>query len=519
MDNLRFACATDDTARMRTSTACHTVAILVATGFGLAARDAHAQSSLRLLPRVQISDAASVTAGEVGDIEACVVGKDARDVLVSWVHIPVALHVSTESSVQSVRLAIDGTMSGIVNGDVVRPVLLALTRDSTGPIQIIGAPTDAMRWQLFAARPGMTGSTRLIVPTPAEPTGFDSVNGVREISVPRRIQGTASDENLPIGLVVESQALLSVRTVALGIDPSLVPSGGTSSTGSPIGPDNGTARAAYWGDRSGVALEQFAMQRAPFSMRGMANEVIEMLTTPATTKPAFTNARGGALRAVVSQPGAGLECRTYPSSGSTPVNCGAPEAAIDDLDADADEQYPGEVWFTGASGRASDTQYVFVGESRRPGALARLDTNGVAGCFHPRIAAVPGESLAMPQHAVVVANCTPTTGAAPRVFAWIVERSAVATDAGSDAEADATDDAMAMDDAATTEDAASAMDVATPSPDIQSVSFRGSGCTCRTESSRGGDARGGLRAAALFGLLVAMRTVRRRRSPSRCRSA
>jgi hypothetical protein len=375
-------------------------------------------------------------------------------VLVAWIHDPSSSHVNATNVITSRHLLVAPmlSMTAPINNAGGIPTTLALTRDSTGAIEVYAGPESVNQgaaWDIFAVRPG--GSTpQEIIPF----NGTQIQNRiVHEISVPRALRTAATgDLELAIGLTLQSTDFLQLFFQSLNVRvnaTSLAPTAAVAGTEQMANVNTfGVERAAYLQAGPAVYLDETPTTLTLHDVTGIASG-----TTPALgatdTEPGLGNMRDGTLIGVVesASPGAPLICARVAGGTWSTNPCGTPPVTLGDLDVAADVQYASEAWFTGAT-RLSDTVaspvHIVVGNTHDPATLLLLDVSGLDGCAHPRVSGVPGETLSAPQHAVIVASCRETGVTSSKVFAWVVERPAV-PDAGTDAATDASSDASAED--------------------------------------------------------------------------
>lgn len=470
-----------------------------------------ANAGYRLLPRVDIS----TTGVGPGDTEPGVVGSANGTVFIAWIH-----NLSTSSqgldlaSVQSTTLQPIGDVRSPVEetpyANASAPLIvsrLAVTRSSAfGPLQVVGG-RDSGGWHVVVSLPGP--STRYDI-LPDSTYGIPADVDLVDLSVPRHLRAGGGGDSLPIGVVLTQPAMALAQTTAsfaaVLLSPTPRVDSGFTYAFSGVGPR--AMRTAYW------LLSDGAFFRVdPMSVEVDRADGTRLATTSTPfsairAAPGVTNVVDGQMYAVLRVFDA-FSCydQNHPDA---PIACGSAPTFASDIDVDADLQYSSDVWFAASdrSGGGARAAGVVAGGSHLAGDVVALDVNGLEACEHARVAAVPGESPTDNQHAVVVASCIPTGTFTRRIYAWTLERPFVAP----------SDDAGVVTDAAISTDATIATDAAsedassTPDGAIRSLSYRGSGCACRTDGSR---LRSPSRALALAIAAAAVTATRRRRRASR----
>ncbi len=492
------------------------------------ASSARAQGVLTTTGPVRVSDTATWMQYAIGDREPGVVPTNTPGtVFIAWIHHPETSHRSDSNTLQHATLTVGATPAlggrGMQAVTGLGATVLAVTRDATGPIQVFGAyESDGVPWVVGALRPGdLNAPPRL---EPRDGVSLDVSFSISALSVPR-VVSTAPDGflRIPLGLTLTDSVGTSdaLQSAEIGTDAMLMPRTPLLlGQRSPPGPRcTITERAASIGP-TGVFLD---LQGGMFAVHPVSGSPTVPYGAPsADTWPGFGTTADGTLAGIEQVNSIPiLFCQLGVTA--SPFACGMLDMPLGEIDLAADAQYAQHAWFVGAAGReclgsARFAPYMVVGDTHDPGNLASLDTSMMARCSHPRISAVPGESVSGTQHAIVVASCMTMASVAtiqlPEVYAWIVERPPL-PDAGTDAGPDASDavtpgeDAPAVDAGA---DDAMAIDATPGSSPRSGPSFRGSGCACRAGDPQGPRSGGG---RVLVAAAIAMALARSRRRTTR----
>lgn len=469
-----------------------------------------ANAQLQVGSPIRITAAIGGTATVVGDHEPGVVATRGGGVRIAWIHDPEASHVSTRATVESADLDIaTSTPTPMPGVNTTLPVQLALTMAGGAPLAVIGSPTaiDTPAWQVRAGRFGASTGPSLV--------DLDPGYALREISVPRTLRADTSGPSgtivLPIGTVLRDAQQNHVAGHEVALDgASLMPVAlPTSTMRYPAGSAFVAMRAAYLDGVQSGFFASLPMSHGPMGLGGFTMPAINTATA-LLAEPAFTNTADTFVHSLLMRDDGSLECSDYLAS-RTVSNCGRVANSVRDLDAVADPQNASDMWWTAGGQDDGQVSRLFVGDTAGVGEMQEIDITAFRACTHPRIAAILGEPVTSPQHAVVVASCSLIRAVeSPHIFAWVIGRPAAAMpDAGvADVEADVTTTDVATVDAAGTDsniaDSSVSIDAST-----SSVNYRGGGCACRSAPQRVSREAGF--AFVVFSLAITSVITRRRR--------
>jgi len=495
---------------------------LIGLGIALCATAASAQSVTISAPFDVSTEFGPAAVGTVGDFTPVVIPGPSGAAFLGFIRIAGATHVTGVHSiiVRSVTSSSDTTGTTLVGrtSDLNLPFAtsLALTSEGSTPIAVYGLTDNTV-----AARPIMGfPSPAAFQLVPLMSAMVPSGDSITDVSVP------VFAARLDVGITTRTGSSVGHLFSAgiMGSPGSLVLTGSQTPVAAVL------PRAIIRAAGPGGSLPSLFVDYNPGASRGLFvhqadGSPLAMAPTISTARPGFTALTSGDFLVVLNPEVAApsgptqLQCKILTISGTPTLDgsgepCPLAPSPPTDIAAATDPSDPNGAWIGGAFGDGNPTVFIALNGSSAAPAIGMAGPS-FAGCAHPSVSAIDST------HAVITALCG-IPSMPPHVLIWIATKPPVPVDGGV---ADAASDAISVPDGANvtdvvsdsgssdagsdvamTPDANGMTDSASPA-DTSGVSFRGSGCNCRTAPG----SRGGVGFAA-FGVLATLASRRRRRA-------